>query len=261
MSPDSASAAVKLRVFAEQIVVEVSARLDINGGSLADLASHPRFRRRAPEAVQHGIELIRSHGNRAAHDHAAVRAEHRILLLRAAFDLGRWFVAERYKDQSVANLEFRDVEQFLAERSSRSGSGVQRSGTADPVVCPIPGCGYKFATGRLGWDAHIASPGRHEDWQPEIDDPTRRKEVFRQAFPEFFAGARSRHRPSLRPEGSHPAGKACPIPGCGKVFFTGRGGWDAHVASMRNHPDWHAEVADPDDRKERFRAEFADWFR
>jgi hypothetical protein len=264
MSPDSASAAVKLRVFAEQIVVNVGAGLGIDGRTsmtVAQVTDHPHFRAFVPGAVQQGLRLIRRHGNPAAHEHDPIPAEHRIPLLRAAFDLGRWFVAERYHDESVTGLKFRDVEEFLAQRSSGSSSGVQRSGTAGPFTCPIPGCGFEFATGRLGWDAHIASPNVHEDWQPEIDDPKRRKEVFRQAFPEFFTGSRSHHRRSRHQEGAAPTGRACPIPGCDKVFRIGRGGWDAHVASMRNHPDWHAEVEDPEDRKERFRAEFAEWFR
>ena len=51
----------------------------------------------------------------------------------------------------------------------------------------------------------------------------------------------------------------CPIGGCKKVFYGSRGGWDAHVASRRIHPDWHPDVTDGRVRKERFKAEYPDW--
>ena len=52
----------------------------------------------------------------------------------------------------------------------------------------------------------------------------------------------------------------CPIPACTKVFRGSRGGWDAHVASSRMHPQWHPDVADPGQRKHLFRRQYADWF-
>lgn len=53
----------------------------------------------------------------------------------------------------------------------------------------------------------------------------------------------------------------CPIPGCSKVFSGSRGGWDAHVASHRKHPDWFPEIKNPERRKELFRRDFANWLR
>ncbi|MDE2851454.1 MAG: hypothetical protein OXP74_12690 [Acidobacteriota bacterium] len=53
----------------------------------------------------------------------------------------------------------------------------------------------------------------------------------------------------------------CPIPGCSKVFSDSRGGWDAHVASQRRHPDWFPDIKDPRLRKELFRRDFGYWFR
>ena len=52
----------------------------------------------------------------------------------------------------------------------------------------------------------------------------------------------------------------CPIPGCSKIFHHTRGGWDAHVASLRKHPDWHPRLNHPEDRKRRFKDEFRHWF-
>ena len=53
---------------------------------------------------------------------------------------------------------------------------------------------------------------------------------------------------------------SCPIPGCQKVFNGSRGGWDAHVASPKKHPEWHPEIDAPYERKARFGAKFPDWF-
>ena len=52
----------------------------------------------------------------------------------------------------------------------------------------------------------------------------------------------------------------CPIPAGTKVFRGSRGGWDAHVASSRMHPQWHPDVADRGQRKRLFRQQYADWF-
>ena len=51
----------------------------------------------------------------------------------------------------------------------------------------------------------------------------------------------------------------CPIPGCTKVFRGTRGGWDAHVASWRMHPNWHPDITDGEERKRRFRREYPRW--
>ena len=52
----------------------------------------------------------------------------------------------------------------------------------------------------------------------------------------------------------------CPIPGCKKEFMGSRRGWDAHVGSVKTHPDWLPEVNDPETRKRLFRKEFSSWF-
>lgn len=53
----------------------------------------------------------------------------------------------------------------------------------------------------------------------------------------------------------------CPIQGCSHVFLNTRGGWDAHVASVRRHPNWHPEELNAASRKLIFKREFAEWFR
>ena len=52
----------------------------------------------------------------------------------------------------------------------------------------------------------------------------------------------------------------CPIPGCQQVFRDSRGGWDAHVGSLKKHLEWHPEIDAPEGRKARFKAEFTGWF-
>lgn len=51
-----------------------------------------------------------------------------------------------------------------------------------------------------------------------------------------------------------------PIVGCTKVFYRTRGGWDEHAGSNRTHPGWHPELIDRKERKDRFRAEFPEFF-
>ncbi len=66
----------------------------------------------------------------------------------------------------------------------------------------------------------------------------------------------------MRSEKNKAGGKeySCPIPGCQKVFRDSRGGWDAHIASLKKHPEWHPEIDDLYERKALFKAEFSDWF-
>lgn len=52
----------------------------------------------------------------------------------------------------------------------------------------------------------------------------------------------------------------CPIGGCGKVYVNTRGGWDGHVGSLRNHPQWHPEITSAEQRKGRFEVEFPEFF-
>jgi hypothetical protein len=54
---------------------------------------------------------------------------------------------------------------------------------------------------------------------------------------------------------------ACPIPGCTHVFKSGRGGWDAHVASRKVHPSWMPSESDGQRRKELFRRAFPTFFK
>jgi hypothetical protein len=48
----------------------------------------------------------------------------------------------------------------------------------------------------------------------------------------------------------------CPIPHCRHEFDNGIRGWDGHVKPLRNHPQWHPEVEDPEQRKVLFQKEY-----
>jgi hypothetical protein len=52
----------------------------------------------------------------------------------------------------------------------------------------------------------------------------------------------------------------CPIAGCPKVFEGSRGGWDAHVGSLRTHPNWYPGLRSAEDRKNAFENEFPEFF-
>ena len=52
----------------------------------------------------------------------------------------------------------------------------------------------------------------------------------------------------------------CPIDGCTFVFKGSRSGWDRHILSMGNHPNWHPDVTDREERKRLFREEFPQFF-
>ena len=71
-------------------------------------------------------------------------------------------------------------------------------------------------------------------------------------------GHRRERTTGKQPEEAQPC--RCPIPGCDYVYRKGRTGWDAHVASVSRHPDWHPDVRHAARRKKLFRLEFPEWF-
>ena len=51
----------------------------------------------------------------------------------------------------------------------------------------------------------------------------------------------------------------CPILRCSHVFQGSRGGWDAHVGSLRKHPEWNPNVVDKKERMELFKSEYPEF--
>ena len=101
-------------------------------------------------------------------------------------------------------------------------------------------------------------------------DPTRRSKAVPQlgkaaqvTFDLLPTVAREAEPDPAEPRQRATGGKAtytCPIPGCSKVFSDSRGGWDAHVASLRKHADWYPDIKSPQVRKELFKRDFGGWF-
>jgi len=75
------------------------------------------------------------------------------------------------------------------------------------------------------------------------------------ASPRASRRASGRRSPTARPRVFR-----CPVPGCTKVFRGSRGGWDAHVGSLRTHPAWRATVENPAERRLAFEKEFPEFF-
>lgn len=87
---------------------------------------------------------------------------------------------------------------------------------------------------------------------------SRRDRLSAPRFGELVAAPLHERRPaSNRTQGRN---FACPIQACTKVFQNSRGGWDGHVGSLAKHPDWHAELTNASERRERFLVEFPGFF-
>jgi hypothetical protein len=93
----------------------------------------------------------------------------------------------------------------------------------------------------------------------DLIDPRSEGGILPTGMLELSRPSRSAPRPSrTTPVVLHEALR-CPIPGCSKTFRTGRLGWDAHIGSLRQHPDWYPEIVDAEQRKSVFRETFAAW--
>ena len=103
--PDPTSALVKLRTFAEQIVLGIYKDLGLPRPVQADLIgllNNDVFRAVVPAGILDKLHVLRIKGNKAAHGQAAT-VETAIELLRDAFDLGRW-LAVTYLNAQLSSL-------------------------------------------------------------------------------------------------------------------------------------------------------------
>ncbi len=94
--PDPASALVKLRTFAEHVVgfIYVTWRLPRPyNTNLNDLLTETSFCQAVPLVVRTKLDMLRRHGNGAAHGNA-VAAQIALARLREAFDIGSWIFVE-----------------------------------------------------------------------------------------------------------------------------------------------------------------------
>jgi len=152
-------------------------------------------------------------------------------------------------------LEFLYPPQSNEERRQRSSvrEMILRENFQE-FACPIPECNHVFITTRGGWDSHVASLRIHPGWHPNVVDGKERKRLFRTEYTAWF-GFSHFHK-----QDSDIKRYPCPIPGCSYIFRGTKGGWDAHVVSLRRHPDWHSELTDGTERKDKFRQEYSEWF-
>jgi hypothetical protein len=79
--------------------------------------------------------------------------------------------------------------------------------------------------------------------------------------PRLFGERRRDRQPATARDTEARSRLSCPIPGCAHAFLGSRRGWDAHVASLRNHPAWRTEVTVLEKRKQFFRADYPGFFR
>ena len=104
--PDPASALVKLRAFAEQVVFGIYKDLGLPRPTQADLIgllNNDSFRAVVPGVILDKLHVLRIKGNKAAHGQAVI-AQTAIELLRDAFDLGRW-LAVTYLDAQLSSFQ------------------------------------------------------------------------------------------------------------------------------------------------------------
>lgn len=88
---DSASALVKLRTFAERMVIGIYDRLGLvlsPQPNLIDLLNGHAFRKAIPRVVQDKLHAVRIHGNKAAHGET-ISQQTALWLLKESFDLAR----------------------------------------------------------------------------------------------------------------------------------------------------------------------------
>jgi type I restriction enzyme R subunit len=90
---DPASAVVKLRIVAEQLVLHICDCLSLQLPSrpkLCDLLEHPSFQRVAPKAIRYKIDAVRIHGNHGAHGQK-VSVDTALCMLRETYRIVCWF--------------------------------------------------------------------------------------------------------------------------------------------------------------------------
>ena len=103
--PDSATALVKLRLFAENLTRDIYRDLHLpkpDQLTFVDLLKNPAFTAITPKVVLDKLHALRMHGNKAAHGEQ-VKPQIALWLLREAHDLARWLFV-RYGDGKAQEI-------------------------------------------------------------------------------------------------------------------------------------------------------------
>ena len=119
--PDPASALVKLRTFAEQIVLGIYQDLGLPKPLQADLIgllNNDAFRAVVPRVVLGKLHVLRVKGNKAAHGQQA-NTPTALELLKEAFDLGRWLAVTYYGTRADSLPQFQPPSADPADQDSK----------------------------------------------------------------------------------------------------------------------------------------------
>lgn len=205
--------------------------------SLGDLRSH--------------LQELRSHRNRWAHQepfsnddaYRAIDTAHRLLTAVSA---------EQAREVERLKTDLLRVRFEMGARS-RGGTGAAAGATAGRLTTSTDEQWRQtLEAARLRRRSmDLAAPQDKHGSGPRTNNADKAGPIIR--YGSAVHGSQREPVPRAGPE--YP----CPIPGCTKVFYGTRGGWDAHVASWRMHPHWHPDVTDGEERKRRFKREYPRW--
>jgi type I restriction enzyme R subunit len=121
VNDDPASALVKLRTFAEQLVHGIYQSQGLpkpNQAELISLLTNDAFRAIVPTVVLDKLHLLRVNGNKAAHGQT-ISTQGAQVVLRDAFDLARWLAVTFYGQSASSLPTFVAPTEELLERDSK----------------------------------------------------------------------------------------------------------------------------------------------
>jgi len=129
---DPASAVVKLRIIAEQLVLHICDCLSLRlppRPKLCDLLEDPSFQRVAPKAIRYKIDAVRIHGNHGAHGEY-VSVDTALCMLRETYRVVCWFFLVYVRETNSECPSYREPERpFDVERHEAD---------FDMVPCALP---------------------------------------------------------------------------------------------------------------------------
>lgn len=133
---------------------------------------------RVPETTAQLLHLILSARNKAEYDSKVYTGTEARQLLSAWQSVREWSRPATAAEGVMPRppVAIRDP---AIEKPPTSSAGF--------FHCPIPGCRKVFQSTRGGWDAHVASYGKHPGWYPDVIDGEARKQHFKQDYADWFS--------------------------------------------------------------------------
>ena len=142
-------------------------------------AWHAVFRNVLSQADRNLVHELRDQRNRWAHQESFSSDD----TYRVLDSTARLLTAVSAPQASEVENMKTEIGRLIYDQPVRSEK--YKAGSKE-YPCPILGCPKVFRDSRGGWDAHIASPKKHLEWHPEIDDPCERKVRFKTEFSSWF---------------------------------------------------------------------------